>query len=494
MFANKEFVQTLDKADAARTLAAYDLKYLNQQLHNRHRRHISKSKIFSCKPFKCGMCEFRSAQKSNASTHMRLVHKVDSNAAKRLVKVLPLDEAKSTAEEYNKKFVKSGRFFYNSTTNDDHAEDIFQIDQNTQQDNARFDEANLSSEEEEHSQTEPEVENRLKTQLQHGQTTIKNKKFKCVKCHYRANWWWFISKHFKIEHREVKFKLTECVQVLDEDEATRTLVAYERNQASKSMPCKPYKCGKCEYRTGNKPDINRHLRQIHRAEFREANMLVKVLPLEEAAMTVNDYNNKFAGQKSYSCSKLRLKRDEKTESTASNSGAIRSNIQPGQVVVCNKKFKCVKCDLRSNWRWYVSMHFRKAHSEVVLSSLKCVEVLDEDEATRTLEAYERNHANDRIVCKPFLCGKCEYRTGRKSHAYRHMCQVHKVEFYEAKKLVKVLSLDEANKTIGEYNKRFASKNGLFRPKLLLEGEENTGPAPSNSDATSSKAQNSFSLT
>jgi hydrogenase maturation factor len=502
MFANKKFVQTLDKVDAARTLAAFNLKYLNQHLHNRHRRQIYKSKIFVCK---CGMCEYRAAQKSNASSHMPQVHKVDSNAARRLVKVLSLDEAKSTVGECNKKLANKVRFYYNSEIDDDHAEDIFQIDQNTKQDNtgsvssdyedvSNVNEVNLSSEEEEDSQTEPEVENQQsnfrqrqpKTQLQRSQMAVsnKNKKFKCVKCHFRANWWWCFSKHFKTYHREVMFNNTECIQVLDEDEATRTLEAYEQNRASNRIVCKKYKCGKCEYRTGKLSHAYHHVRQVHKVEFHEAKRLVKVLQLNEARKTMGDYN-KFAGQRSKSCSKLRIKRDRETESAASNGGATTSQIQPGQMAVCNKKFKCVKCDFRSNRPRYVSVHFKNAHSEVALSSFKCVEQLDEDEATRTLEAYERNHVSNSISCKQYKCGKCEFRTGRKPHAYRHMSQVHKVEFNEAKMLIKVLPLDEAATTVDDYNKKFACASGLAHPNFWLKELGKTGSAASSIGVTTS---------
>jgi hypothetical protein len=46
-----------------------------------------------------------------------------------------------------------------------------------------------------------------------------------------------------------------------------------------------------------------------------------------------------------------------------------------------------------------------------------------------------------------------------------MRRIHQVDFSEARRLVKALPLDEAEKTVGDYNKKFLSKNGLFRPEL-----------------------------
>jgi hypothetical protein len=117
-------------------------------------------------------------------------------------------------------------------------------------------------------------------------------------------------------------------------------------------------------------------------------------------------------------------------------------------------------------------------------------VLDEDEAMRTLKVYEQNHATDSILCKPYKCGKCEYRTARKDNVYAHMHRVHKVEFHKIKKLVKVLPLDEAEKTVGEFNKKFVRESGLFCSKLLLRAKGKTRSAASNSDALTSKTQSS----
>jgi hypothetical protein len=107
-------------------------------------------------------------------------------------------------------------------------------------------------------------------------------------------------------------------------------------------------------------------------------------------------------------------------------------------------------------------------------------VLDEDEATRTLKDYELDPVADSIFCKPYKCGKCEYRTARKDNAYAHMHKVHKVEFYKTKRLVKVLPLDEAAKTVDDYNKKFVSMDGRFRPQLQLDRNAKTGSAAKNS--------------
>jgi hypothetical protein len=97
-------------------------------------------------------------------------------------------------------------------------------------------------------------------------------------------------------------------------------------------------------------------------------------------------------------------------------------------------------------------------------------VLDEEEATRSLAAYKKNQPWKSIPCKPFKCGKCEYRAAQKSNVYAHMRRIHQVEFYEVKRLVKVLPLDEAEKTVKEYNIKFGEKSGRFRSYNLQNRE------------------------
>jgi hypothetical protein len=134
---------------------------------------------------------------------------------------------------------------------------------------------------------------RLQTENQR-QTKFNNKKFKCVKCHFRSNLLGCMTKHFKIVHWQVAFDRKQCIQVLDEAEATRTLAAYEQNHAGQSVVCKPFKCVLCEYRTTQRPNVYIHMRRFHQAESHEAERVVEVLPLDEAEKTVGDYNKKFA--------------------------------------------------------------------------------------------------------------------------------------------------------------------------------------------------------
>jgi hypothetical protein len=191
---------------------------------------------------------------------MQKIHKVDSHEAARLVEVLSLDEAESTVEEYNKKLA-TNRFRFlqekgqtksvangDAITSDDKPDQpVLQADFNSQ----------------------TEDKNR-------------NKKFKCGKCFFRSNWQWNVLQHFKAAHRQVPFNPTQCVQVLDEEEATRSLAAYKKNQPWKSIPCKPFNCGKCEYRAAQKSNVYGHMRRVHHVESHEVKRLVKVLPLDEA--------------------------------------------------------------------------------------------------------------------------------------------------------------------------------------------------------------------
>jgi hypothetical protein len=107
-------------------------------------------------------------------------------------------------------------------------------------------------------------------------------------------------------------------------------------------------------------------------------------------------------------------------------------------------------------------------------------VLGKIEARRTLNAYEQTYGRDLILCKPYKCGKCEYRATKRDNAYRHIRQVHRVEFNEAKRLVKVLPLDEAEKTVGDFNKKFADETGRCYIQWRLKTDGKTGSVASNS--------------
>jgi hypothetical protein len=260
---------------------------------------------------------------------------------------------------------------------------------------------NLSLEEEV-SQSENEVRNKqplqlnLQTQKQ-LQTEATNKKFKCTKCYFRSNWPSRVRQHFKIAHFQEAFDRTQCIQVLDENEATQTLAAYEKDHPGYNVLCKPYKCRNCSVISKNKSH------QLH----------------------------------------LQTEKQSQTE-------------------IKNKKFKCVQCHFRSNSRTYVFQHFKKAHPQLTFNRVHCIQVLDEEEAMRTLAFYEQNLAGTNFVGKPYKCRLCEHRASQKPNAYKHIRKVHQVEFHEAKKLVEVLPFDEAIKTVGEYNQKFGYKSGRYR--------------------------------
>jgi hypothetical protein len=56
-----------------------------------------------------------------------------------------------------------------------------------------------------------------------------------------------------------------------------------------------------------------------------------------------------------------------------------------------------------------------------------------------------------------------------------MRRIHHVEFHEVKSLVKVLPLNEAKKTVKEYNQKFGQKSGRHRSYNLqnIETERKT---------------------
>jgi hypothetical protein len=149
---------------------------------------------------------------------------------------------------------------------------------------------------------------------------------------------------------------------------------------------------------------------------------------------------------------------------------LQSQRRPRRSAVRNKKIKCALCHYRCNRPTSVLNHFKVAHPQVMLSRLKRYTVLDEDEAARTLIAYKQNHTSIRVGCKPFKCRLCEYRAAQKFTLYTHIFRIHHLERYEAKRQVEILPLDEAKKTVGEYNKKFVFESGRYCLKLRSQRE------------------------
>jgi hypothetical protein len=203
------------------------------------------------------------------------------------------EDAKDNLNNQNKKTLLENGSFVNIKVEPVDADDANIID--------------LSLEEED-SQPGHDVGNQLNLQTaKDHQTTVGNKKFKCVECHFRSNLPRCIKTHFKITHPHVKFSQTQCFQVLDEDEATRTLAAYKKNPRGDRYACKPFKCGKCEYRAAHKSTTYRHLTQVHKLDHFKAKRLLEVMPFDDAEKTVGDYNKKFVCDSGISCAKFWLK-------------------------------------------------------------------------------------------------------------------------------------------------------------------------------------------
>jgi hypothetical protein len=298
--------------------------------------------FFLSKPFKCGICGFRSAQKSNATTHLRIVHKVDSHEARRLIKVLSLDVAEQTLEKYKKKFVhktnkKINKNLTDMAVNDNNNKVNHQI---TQLDNASSanckiepvdaidaNEGNLSSKKQD-SQTELEIgkqqscrrQPQLKINFQHRRPAVENKKFKCVECFFRSNWSKAVLGHFSTAHPHLALTRLQQVQVLEKDEATRTLADYETDNRSNKISCRPFKCGMCEFRAAQKFSAHRHMCQVHKVEFHEARRLIKIMSLDEAKQTLGEYNKNYGLYRDIRFfPKWLLKRKGETESVATTS-------------------------------------------------------------------------------------------------------------------------------------------------------------------------------
>jgi hypothetical protein len=102
---NRECIQKLDKADAARTLAAYNQEHPHfPRVHNAPSTDSTSRKTPAqhFKPYKCSFCEFRSGRKDSAAMHIKRSHALENVAASYLVTVLPMDVAKQTIDMYNK--------------------------------------------------------------------------------------------------------------------------------------------------------------------------------------------------------------------------------------------------------------------------------------------------------------------------------------------------------------------------------------------------------
>jgi hypothetical protein len=171
-----------------------------------------------------------------------------------------------------------------------------------------------------------------------------------------------------------------------------------------------------------------------------------------------------------------------TSTSSSSSSSSTTIIDQPQANNLIKQFKCTKCWYRSNWSSNVTSHLRAKHGNT-FANYKYVQTLDKAEAARTLDAYNREHGNTRRVhsnrersnavehaagdnleeilqCKPFKCGMCEYRSGRRINTCRHIIKTHKLEHQRAAKLVTVLPMDEARRTVNMYNEA-RDRDGFF---------------------------------
>jgi hypothetical protein len=399
MFAYKKYIIKLDEAEAARTLAAFECEHSRTVVELADSESVEE--IVQCKPFKCSMCEYRSGIKTYTYNHIVKYHQFEYKQATRLVTVLSIDVARQTVNMYNEARARDGLFFPGKLSLNRHVDENLAINQP------------------------------------------------------RGN----------------------------------AVNQYPRGQ--ENYFSKPFKCGKCGFRSAQKSNAKTHMRQVHKVDSHEARILLKVLTLDEAKKTLAEYNKTLAFGRGPYCPKPKINNNnnevnhqitqldnpcsanvkiEPVDAPNSNEINLLSEEEISQTErelekqppVNNKKFKCVKCFFRSNRLEDILSHFGKAHRHMALSHLKRVQVLDEDEATRTLAAYEKNHkSSNNFLCKPYKCGICEYRAAQKSNASSHIRQIHKIGFYQAWRLVIYLPLDEAEKTVGEYIKKFGRKRPTF---------------------------------
>jgi hypothetical protein len=162
-----------------------------------------------------------------------------------------------------------------------------------------------------------------------------------------------------------------------------------------------------------------------------------------------------------------------------------------------KPYKCSMCEYRTGRRANTCKHMGNIHRVEYKQATRLVTELPMDVARQTINMYNEERTRDgrfkrgkRITvnqqpdhqnnfsCKPFKCGLCEYRAAQKSNASSHMQRVHQVESHQACSLVKVLSLNNAKKTLNEYNRNFDSKSGRFNSYSIFNAETKSAASKS----------------
>lgn len=283
------------------------------------------------------------------------------------------------------------------------------------------------------------AKNHAKLQL-HLSTHYNLKKFMCPICNRRANFKWDIQKHLKKIHNDHHSE----VIILSESEARSSIGNYIEtkqfnipkkdsettaqmydnstndsneepsgaannindnnnhistfNNNGHSMPTtasvgrdRKYKCSLCMRLSKWQWDIRKHLRTVHKGQEGD----VVVLDEQEIKNNLANYpqnniiNNNNVNNSSNNSPVV------KNETHFQNNHHLPAPVTQqcnsiGTDTTGNKKFKCTLCVYRSNWKADLFRHLKKRHA-VLQPSIEDVIVLSVEEASSTLEEYERLH-------------------------------------------------------------------------------------------------------
>jgi hypothetical protein len=109
IFADRKFIQKLDKTEAARTIEAY-IRNGSKRTRVKSKQTADEQEHVQCKPYKCSICEYKSGIRSNTAMHIRRTHRLENQSANRLVTELPIDVARQTVKMYNEARARDGLF------------------------------------------------------------------------------------------------------------------------------------------------------------------------------------------------------------------------------------------------------------------------------------------------------------------------------------------------------------------------------------------------
>ena len=366
------------------------------------------------------------------------------------------------------------------------------------------------------------------------------KPYKCPECGKRSNWIWDIRKHIRAEHpgrpqevvvltaEEAKETLPLYLTASPHKSAAKTKLSgspikeekkrgrrsYYGASTDKEQRYKIFRCQICGKRSNWGWDIRKHMRSAHNDETTE----VEVMTLEEAMATLDEYqklNAPGGATKSPQKPPPPPPPPPKPPSPVASPKPVRGlkkHLAAGE----KRPYKCSACYRRSNWRWDINKHIRTYHPGLGATCLTMK--VEDDEPGQDVqlkqEAMEDSVMEESLTESPapsaavvpagapdkgipkrvrlpggslvgtkqydhlqkkiFKCSICPYRSNWRSDIHRHRRRMHAKK---ANASVLVLSYEEAETTLQEYNKVYVKKKFCFRPgkSLLLPKAKASAP-------------------